>query len=115
MRLNRIGSFLYSVSMIANSFGVIRNYFTSLVWNEYIVKTEITRTFIGAGIKVGLLLLHAPLVWFIAATLFDTILIACGYWVSYRSKINSSKHWKFDKNQAVYLINQVIENERKCF
>ena len=97
---------LYSISMIANSFGVIRNYFTSLVWNEYIVKTEITRTFIGAGIKVGLLLLHAPLVWFIAATLFDTILIACGYWVSYRSKINSSKHWKFDKNQAVYLIKQ---------
>jgi O-antigen/teichoic acid export membrane protein len=67
---------LYSISMIANSFGVIRNYFTSLVWNEYIVETEITRTFIGAGIKVALLLLHAPLAWFIAATLFDTMLIA---------------------------------------
>ena len=65
---------LYSLSMIMNSFGVIRNYFTSIVWNEYIVKTEITRTFIGAGIKIGLLLLHAPLVWFISATLLDTIL-----------------------------------------
>ena len=43
---------LYSSSMIANSFGVIRNYFTSLVWNEYVVKTEITRTLVGAGIKV---------------------------------------------------------------
>ena len=53
---------LYSISMIMNSFGVIRNYFTSLVWNEYIVKTEISRTLIGAGIKVILLLLHAPLV-----------------------------------------------------
>ncbi len=97
---------LYSASMVANSFSVIRNYFTSLVWNEYIVKTEITRTFIGAGIKVGLLLLHAPLVWFIAATLFDTILIAGGYVVSYRRKIDSLRGWRFDKEQAIYLVQQ---------
>ena len=97
---------LYSISMIANSFGVIRNYFTSLVWNEYIVKTEITRTFIGAGIKVALLLLHAPLAWFIAATLFDTILIAGGYLVSYRSKIDSIRKWRYDKTIAIYLIKQ---------
>ena len=97
---------LYSISMIMNSFGVIRNYFTSLVWNEYIVKTEITRTLIGAGIKVFLLLLHAPLVWFIAATLFDTMLIAGGYLVAYRSKIGSVKKWEFDKERAKYLIRE---------
>jgi O-antigen/teichoic acid export membrane protein len=77
-----------------------------LVWNEYIVKTEITRTLIGAGIKVVLLLLHAPLVWFIVATLFDTVLIAGGYLVSYRSKIDSVRKWQFDKNTAKYLIKQ---------
>ena len=97
---------LYSISMIMNSFGVIRNYFTSLVWNEYIVKTEISRTLIGAGLKVVLLLLHAPLVWFIVATLFDTVLIAGGYLVSYRSKIDSVRKWRFDKVTAMYLIKQ---------
>ena len=97
---------LYSTSMIMNSFGVIRNYFTSLVWNEYIVKTEISRTLIGAGFKVVLLLLHAPLVWFIVATLFDTVLIAGGYLVSYRSKIDSVRKWQFDKETAKYLIMQ---------
>ena len=97
---------LYSISMIMNSFGVIRNYFTSLVWNEYIVKTEISRTLIGAGLKVVLLLLHAPLVWFIVATLFDTVLIAGGYLVSYRSKIDSVRKWRFDKDTAKYLIQQ---------
>ena len=97
---------MYSVSMIMNSFGVIRNYFTSLVWNEYIVKTEISRTLIGAGLKVVLLLLHAPLVWFIVATLFDTVLIAGGYLVSYRSKIDSVRKWRFDKDTAKYLIKQ---------
>ena len=97
---------LYSFSMIMNSFGVIRNYFTSLVWNEYIVKTEIYRTFIGAGIKVVLLLINAPLMWFIVATLFDTMLIAGGYIVSYRSKIDSIRKWTFDREQAKYLIKE---------
>ena len=97
---------LYSLSMIMNTFGVIRNYFTSIVWNEYIVKTEISRTIIGALIKVVLLLLHAPLAWFIAATLFDTILIAGGYLLSYRKQIASPRLWTFDLPTAKYLIKE---------
>lgn len=99
---------LYSLSMIMQTFSVIRNYFTSIVWNEYIVKTEISRTLIGAGIKVALLLLHAPLVWFIAATLFDTVLIAAGYLLSYRKKIASPRLWMFDKARAKYLIKEAF-------
>ena len=97
---------LYSLSMIMNTFGVIRNYFTSIVWNEYIVKTEISRTIIGALIKVVLLLLHAHLAWFIAATLFDTILIAGGYLLSYRKQIASPRLWTFDLPTAKYLIKE---------
>ncbi len=97
---------LYSLSMIMQTFSVIRNYFTSIVWNEYIVKTEISRTIIGAAIKVVLLLLHAPLVWFIAATLFDTVLIAGGYLLSYRKKIASPTLWTFDRATAKYLIKE---------
>lgn len=97
---------MYSLSMIMNSFGVIRNYFTSIVWNEYIVKTEITRTIIGAGIKVALLLIHADLFWFILSTLFDTVLLASGYIVSYKSKIDRIRDWTFDKETALYLIKQ---------
>jgi len=97
---------LYSLSMIMQTFNVIRNYFTSIVWNEYIVKTEISRTIIGAAIKVVLLLLHAPLVWFIAATLFDTVLIAGGYLLSYRKKIASPSLWTFDLTTAKYLIKE---------
>ena len=99
---------LYSLSMIMNTFGVIRNYFTSIVWNEYIVKTEISRTIIGALIKVILLLLHAPLAWFIAATLFDTILIAGGYLLSYRKQIASPRLWTFDLPTAKYLIRESV-------
>ena len=99
---------LYSLSMIMQTFGVIRNYFTSIVWNEYIVKTEISRTIIGAAIKVVLLLLHAPLVWFIAATLFDTVLIASGYLISYNKKIASIRLWTFDPTTARYLLKEAF-------
>ena len=97
---------LYSLSMVMNSFSVIRNYFTSLVWNEYIVKTEISRTLIGASIKVLLLLLKAPIIYFFIALLFDTILIAGGYLMSYRRKIDSIWKWRFDKATAMYMIKQ---------
>ena len=99
---------LYSVSVIMQTFGVIRNYFTSIVWNEYIVKTEISRTLIGAGIKVVLLLLHAPLAWFIAAALFDTVLIAGGYLLSYRKKIATPRLWSFDRQTAKYLLKEAF-------
>lgn len=97
---------LYSISIILSTGSVVRNYFTSIVWNEYIVKTEITRTMIGLGIKVILLLLHAPLIWFIIALLFDSVLLFSGYMISYRTKIGNIRLWKFDKQWAKYLVKQ---------
>ena len=97
---------LYSFSMLFNSSSVVRNYFTSIVWNEYIVKTEISRTLLGAGVKIVLLLLHASLEWFIMATLFDVFLLASGYVFSYSTKIGKISLWYFDKDWAKYLIKQ---------
>ena len=97
---------LYALSMVCQTFNVIRNYFTAIIWNEYIVKTEISRTVIGAFIKVVLLLLHAPLGYFIAATLFDTVLIAGGYLLSYRKKIGTPRAWTFDVPTAKYILKE---------
>lgn len=97
---------LYSLSIVLNSLNVIRNHFTSLVWNEYVVKTEISRTIIGAAIKIGLLFVKASLGWFIAVYTFDFVLLASGYCTSYRLKIDKIKLWRFDIKWAKYLILQ---------
>lgn len=97
---------LYSLSIILNRFTVIRSYFTSIVWNEYIVKTEISRTLLGAGIKIILLLIKAPLWAFIAATVFDILLLSMGYVLAYKSKIGSMSLWGYDKNIAKYILKQ---------
>ena len=74
---------IYSLSIVLNTLIVIRNYFTALVQNEYVVKAEISRTLIGIVIKVALLLLNASLTWFVAVYMFDFVLLGTGYIVAY--------------------------------
>lgn len=95
---------IYSASSIFSCFDVIRFYFTSIVQNEYIVKSEIFRTLIGAGIKGVLLLIKAPLWAFIAALTFDFVLIAGGYIIVYRKKVSRLSAWRFDSGFAKNLL-----------
>ena len=97
---------LYAFSIILNTTWVSRNHFTAIVWNEYVVKTEISRSVIGMLIKIGLVLLHLPLVWFICSLLFDSFLLAIGYTASYIKKIDSVRKWTFDKELAAFLVKQ---------
>ena len=97
---------IYALSVILSVFNVARNHFTALVWNEYVVKTEISRTVIGIIIKIGLLLLEAPLTWFIWALVFDVFLLASGYTLSYRKLIDSPLKWRFKGKIARYALKQ---------
>lgn len=98
---------VYGLSLYTTScFEVIRNYFTSIVKNEYVVKSEIARTLIGAAIKIILLLIHAPLWGFILAVAFDTVLVASGYSISYTKIVGSIRDWKFSKDLVPYLVKQ---------
>ena len=67
---------IYALTIVLTSANVIRNYFTAIVKNKYIVITEIIRCLIGASIKVVLLLFKAPLICFIIALTFDFFLVA---------------------------------------
>lgn len=97
---------IYAVSVILNTSWVSRNHFTSIVWNEYVVKTEISRTLIGIAIKVALVVIHMPLVWFILSLVIDSLLLATGYTFSYIKKIDSVRKWNFDKSFAIYALKQ---------
>ena len=97
---------IYALSVILNTTWVSRNHFTSIVWNEYIVKTEMSRTLIGMLIKIVFVLLHLPLFWFILSLVLDSVLLAVGYTMSYAKKIDSVRKWTFDKELAVYMVKQ---------
>ena len=95
---------VYATSVVVNSVGVIRNYFTSIVLNEYVVKTEIFRTIVGMAIKVALLLLHAPLAWFVVAVTFESFLVASGYLYAYAAKVGRVSEWRYDRQVAGDLL-----------
>lgn len=97
---------IYSTSVILSTLNLIRNYFTAIVNNKYIVITEILRCFVGALIKVVLLLIKAPLIFFIIALAFDFFLVAGGYVATYNKLVGSIKEWTFNKEKAKYLIRE---------
>lgn len=97
---------LYSVTLYTGNFNIIRNYFTSIVKNEYVVKSEIARTIIGACIKVILLWIKAPLEYFITATVFDAVLVASGYCFSFKKTVGKISEWKYDKTIVPYYIKE---------
>lgn len=97
---------IYSLVIILNSFSVIRNYFTAIVQNEYVVKAEIIRTLAGIVIKVLLLWFGASLTWFMTAYMFDFLLVASGYCMAYHTKIGSMKEWRFNLKYARFLLHE---------
>lgn len=97
---------LYSFTVVFNTTWVIRNHFSAMVWNEYVVKTEISRTVIGLLIKFVLLYFHAPLEWFVGALVFDSVLLASGYTLSYIKKVDNVFKWSFDRDCAVFMLRE---------
>jgi len=99
---------IYSLSVVLNSLIVIRNYFTAIVQNEYVVKAEISRTLLSIVIKLLLLLLHASLTWFVLAYMFDFVLLGAGYVTAYRARIGSLREWRFDRTYARFLLHESL-------
>lgn len=97
---------IYSLTIVLNSFGVIRNYFFAIVQNEYVVKSEIARTAVGIIIKLLLLASHANLTWFIVAYAFDGVLLSTGYFVAYQAKVGSVREWTFSSRYARFLLKE---------
>ena len=96
---------IYSLTIVMNSFNVIRNYFFAIVQNEYVVKSEIARTAIGIVIKLALLLFNANLTWFMVAYALDGALLSFGYITAYRVKIGHLREWTFD----AYYMRQLLK------
>lgn len=98
----------YSIMLPTTCFNVIRNYFTSILQNEYIVKSEIFRTSIGVILKIILLWFKVPLFFFILSMSFDYFLIISGYIYLYRHKVGKLSEWKFDKKLSIFLLKESL-------
>lgn len=98
--------FIYSLTILVQTFGVTRNYFMAMVQNEYVVKAEISRTLLGAALKIGLLCLDVSLTAFVIASAFDVVLLMGGYVMAYRRHVGPLCVWRFSMPVARHLLRE---------
>lgn len=97
---------MYVSTLFLGCTDVFRNYFTAKMESEYVAKSEMARSLIGAAIKIALLLIHAQLYMFVIALVVDAFLLASGYVLNYKWVGRTIKYDKFDFKLAGFLLRE---------
>ncbi len=98
--------FLLSFIGLFQSFTVIESYFQSEVKSKYIMQVQIIGNLLSAAIKIALIYIwQAEVYAFVAALLFDVVLISVGYILVYNRKGRSFWNWSYEKALAKKLLN----------
>ncbi len=88
-----------------NSFNVIAAYFQSIVKTKHVVVTSIVGLVLFSLIRIVLILIEAPLIYFVYAIAFDTVFLILGAIYVYFYNKQSIFKWKFSMVMAKSLLN----------
>lgn len=83
--------FIIASATIFQAFNVVDMYFQAKVLSKYVVYANVISFFVSSIVKVVLILNDAPLIAFVWATLFDSVVLALGfiyYYIKNNSKFN---------------------------
>ncbi|MDB5018174.1 MAG: Polysaccharide biosynthesis protein [Mucilaginibacter sp.] len=95
---------IFSTIGIIQAFNVIDSYFQSQVQSKYIMQVQIIGNVASAIIKLLLIYLRMPLVWFVYAYTIDFLLLAIGYYFTYQRKQRSILNWTFNFKLSKKLL-----------
>jgi len=95
---------IISVSSFFQTFNVIDYYFRSTVKAKYSVYVLFTSVLLVSLLKFTLIIIKAPLLYFVIAYAFEFVLNAIGYFVVYHLQKLKIVDWKFDKKLAINLL-----------
>jgi O-antigen/teichoic acid export membrane protein len=96
--------FILSFTGLIQAFTVIDAYFQSEVQSKYIMQVQIAGNLISACIKLMLIWVKAPLIYFIYALLFDVFLLSLGYFFTYQQKGRNIFRWVYNATLAKKLL-----------
>ncbi len=98
--------FILIVSFIGiiQPFNIIDSYFQSISKTKYVMYVQISANLLSALIKLILIYIKAPLLFFVFALSVDSLFLAIGYLYSYKNQGNSFSNWKFDFTLSKYLL-----------
>src|SRR5690554_3615326 len=95
---------IVSLICIFQSVNIIDNYFQARTEGKYIMFVQIGGNLLSACIKLVLILLHAPLIWFVWMLALDVLILSVGYVFMYKRKHETLKSWKYDRGTARVLL-----------
>ncbi|MBZ0206882.1 MAG: flippase [Flavobacteriales bacterium] len=87
-------------------FVVVEQFFYSQVKGRTAAKVNIVQTLISSGFRLGLIVVHASLVWFAWAYIVEMTVAVVGYLIAYKGMGLSWRNWRFSKHTALYLLKQ---------
>jgi len=96
--------FIFSFIGVIQAFTVIDAYFQSQVQSKYIMQVQIAGNLLSAAIKLVLIYLKMPLIWFVYAYTFDFFLLSVGYFFTYQRKQRNVFNWSFNLNLCKKLF-----------
>lgn len=97
---------ILSVGMLFESLAIITFWYEARVEGRFKASASITSSVVGAALKCGLVLLHAPLVGFVLATVVQQALNTLLLYRSFLARGESVREWRFDGHRARSLLSR---------
>ena len=85
---------------------VVEQYFYSQVKGRTAAQVNMIAVIIASLFRLGLIVVHAPLVWFAWAYIIEMGASAIGFLIAYRREGSTWKNWRYSKETALYLLRQ---------
>lgn len=95
---------IVSLVCVAQSVNIIDSYFQAKVQGKYIMYVQVGANLLSAGIKLLLIVLRAPIEWFVWMLLVDVLFLALGYIYLYGRHGHSVLQWRFERKMAAQLL-----------
>lgn len=95
---------IVSLICVFQSVNIIDNYFQARTEGKYIMYVQIGGNLLSATLKLALILLQAPLIWFVWMLAVDILLLSMGYLLVYRWKGGNLGEWRFEGATARLLL-----------
>ena len=93
------------LASLFKSFNIIDSYFQSQVKSKYVVHVQNICLLISAGVKILLIILKLPVIYFAVALAVDALLLAAGLVTIYHRKAHLHiRAWQFDTAHAKSLL-----------
>ncbi|HLZ16592.1 MAG TPA: flippase [Cyclobacteriaceae bacterium] len=97
---------IIATAEIFKGFEVISYYFQSQVMSKFVVQIQLLANLIISVSKIGLVFVHAPLLWFGIIVVIGSILNAAGFIYAYQAREGTPRKWSFRKELAMELLKE---------